>query len=104
VEAVSAHRTPDKLFSLAETAEENGHQVIIACAGGAPHLPGMTAAQTLGPALRAPAQSAAPSGVASLHSTPHMPRGIPAGTLPIGKARDAKAAPRGGQIPAPHAP
>jgi 5-(carboxyamino)imidazole ribonucleotide mutase len=68
VEVVSAHRTPDKLFSFAEGAEENGYQVIIAGAGGAAHLPGMIAAKTLVPVLGVPVQSAALSGVDSLYS------------------------------------
>ena len=68
VEVVSAHRTPDKLFSFAESAEENGYQVIIAGAGGAAHLPGMIAAKTLVPVLGVPVQSAALSGVDSLYS------------------------------------
>ncbi len=71
VEVVSAHRTPDKLFSFAETAEENGYQVIIAGAGGAAHLPGMIAAKTLVPVLGVPVQSAALSGVDSLYSIYH---------------------------------
>jgi 5-(carboxyamino)imidazole ribonucleotide mutase len=86
VEVVSAHRTPDKLFSFAEGAEENGFQVIIAGAGGAAHLPGMIAAKTLVPVLGVPVQSAALSGVDSLYSIVQMPRGIPVGTLAIGKA------------------
>lgn len=77
VEVVSAHRTPDKLFSFAESAEENGYQVIIAGAGGAAHLPGMIAAKTLVPVLGVPVQSAALSGVDSLYSIVQMPRGIP---------------------------
>ena len=86
VEVVSAHRTPDKLFSFAEEAESNGYQVIIAGAGGAAHLPGMIAAKTLVPVLGVPVQSAALSGVDSLYSIVQMPRGIPVGTLAIGKA------------------
>lgn len=74
VEVVSAHRTPDKLFSFAESAEENGYQVIIAGAGGAAHLPGMIAAKTLVPVLGVPVQSAALSGVDSLYSIVQMPR------------------------------
>lgn len=74
VEVVSAHRTPDKLFSFAEGAEENGYQVIIAGAGGAAHLPGMIAAKTLVPVLGVPVQSAALSGVDSLYSIVQMPR------------------------------
>jgi 5-(carboxyamino)imidazole ribonucleotide mutase len=75
VEVVSAHRTPDKLFSFAESAEENGYEVIIAGAGGAAHLPGMIAAKTLVPVLGVPVQSAALSGVDSLYSIVQMPRG-----------------------------
>ncbi|SPX56143.1 phosphoribosylaminoimidazole carboxylase catalytic subunit [Klebsiella pneumoniae] len=80
VEVVSAHRTPDKLFSFAESAESHGYQVIIAGAGGAAHLPGMIAAKTLVPVLGVPVQSAALSGVDSLYSIVQMPRGIPVGT------------------------
>ncbi|HCL5332479.1 TPA: 5-(carboxyamino)imidazole ribonucleotide mutase [Salmonella enterica] len=99
VEVVSAHRTPDKLFSFAETAEENGYQVIIA---GAAHLPGMIAAKTLVPVLGVPVQSAALSGVDSLYSIVQMPRGIPVGTLAIGKAGAANAALLAAQILATH--
>ena len=97
VEVVSAHRTPDKLFSFAESAEENGYQVIIAGAGCAAHLPGMIAAKTL-----VPVQSAALSGVDSLYSIVQMPRGIPVGTLAIGKAGAANAALLAAQILATH--
>jgi 5-(carboxyamino)imidazole ribonucleotide mutase len=92
VEIVSAHRTPDKLFSFAETAKENGFDVIIAGAGGAAHLPGMLAAKTLIPVFGVPVQSAALSGVDSLYSIVQMPKGIPVGTLAIGKAGAANAA------------
>ncbi|STV95644.1 phosphoribosylaminoimidazole carboxylase catalytic subunit [Klebsiella michiganensis] len=102
VEVVSAHRTPDKLFSFAEGAEENGFQVIIAGAGGAAHLPGMIAAKTLVPVLGVPVQSAALSGVDSLYSIVQMPRGIPVGTLAIGKAGAANAALLAAQILAQH--
>lgn len=102
VEVVSAHRTPDKLFSFAESAEENGYQVIIAGAGGAAHLPGMIAAKTLVPVLGVPVQSAALSGVDSLYSIVQMPRGIPVGTLAIGKAGAANAALLAAQILANH--
>ncbi|WNP33644.1 5-(carboxyamino)imidazole ribonucleotide mutase [Enterobacter kobei] len=98
VEVVSAHRTPDKLFSFAESAEQNGFQVIIAGAGGAAHLPGMIAAKTLVPVLGVPVQSAALSGVDSLYSIVQMPRGIPVGTLAIGKAGAANAALLAAQI------
>ena len=102
IEVVSAHRTPDKLFSFAEGAQENGYQVIIAGAGGAAHLPGMIAAKTLVPVLGVPVQSAALSGVDSLYSIVQMPRGIPVGTLAIGKAGAANAALLAAQMLAVH--
>ncbi|EOC1326574.1 5-(carboxyamino)imidazole ribonucleotide mutase [Cronobacter dublinensis] len=102
VEVVSAHRTPDKLFSFAESAQENGFQVIIAGAGGAAHLPGMIAAKTLVPVLGVPVQSAVLSGLDSLYSIVQMPRGIPVGTLAIGKAGAANAALLAAQILAQH--
>ncbi|EOL8959590.1 5-(carboxyamino)imidazole ribonucleotide mutase [Cronobacter dublinensis] len=102
VEVVSAHRTPDKLFSFAESAQGNGFQVIIAGAGGAAHLPGMIAAKTLVPVLGVPVQSAALSGLDSLYSIVQMPRGIPVGTLAIGKAGAANAALLAAQILAQH--
>lgn len=102
VEIVSAHRTPDKLFSFAETAQQRGFHVIIAGAGGAAHLPGMLAAKTLVPVLGVPVQSAALSGVDSLYSIVQMPRGIPVGTLAIGKAGAANAALLAAQILATH--
>lgn len=102
VEVVSAHRTPDKLFSFAESAQHNSYQVIIAGAGGAAHLPGMIAAKTLVPVLGVPVQSAALSGVDSLYSIVQMPRGIPVGTLAIGKAGAANAALLAAQILAQH--
>ncbi|WP_409306766.1 5-(carboxyamino)imidazole ribonucleotide mutase [Pectobacterium sp. B1J-3] len=102
VEVVSAHRTPDKLFSFAEQASHNGFDVIIAGAGGAAHLPGMLAAKTLVPVLGVPVQSAALSGVDSLYSIVQMPRGIPVGTLAIGKAGAANAALLAAQILALH--
>ncbi|AXW88571.1 N5-carboxyaminoimidazole ribonucleotide mutase [Lonsdalea iberica] len=102
VEIVSAHRTPDKLFRFAEAAADNGFDVIIAGAGGAAHLPGMLAAKTLVPVLGVPVQSAALSGVDSLYSIVQMPRGIPVGTLAIGKAGAANAALLAAQILALH--
>src|SRR6185436_18278509 len=78
-EVVSAHRTPDKLFAYAESAEERGLQVIIAGAGGAAHLPGMTASKTL-------------QGLDSLLSIAQMPAGVPVGTLAIGRAGAVNAA------------
>ncbi len=83
---VSAHRTPDLLFAYAETARERGLAVIIAGAGGAAHLPGMTAAKTELPVLGVPVQSRTLAGMDSLLSIVQMPRGIPVGTLAIGEA------------------
>jgi 5-(carboxyamino)imidazole ribonucleotide mutase len=83
---VSAHRTPDLLFEYAETAVLRGLHVIIAGAGGAAHLPGMTAAKTRLPVLGVPVQSKALSGMDSLLSIVQMPKGIPVGTLAIGEA------------------
>jgi 5-(carboxyamino)imidazole ribonucleotide mutase len=83
---VSAHRTPDLLFQYAEGAEERGIHVIIAGAGGAAHLPGMTAAKTRLPVLGVPVQSKALNGLDSLLSIVQMPKGIPVGTLAIGEA------------------
>jgi 5-(carboxyamino)imidazole ribonucleotide mutase len=92
VEVVSAHRTPDKLFHYAETAQQKGLEVIIAGAGGAAHLPGMTAAKTALPVLGVPVQSKALNGMDSLLSIVQMPAGIPVGTLAIGKAGAINAA------------
>lgn len=92
VEVVSAHRTPDKLFEYAASAEAKGLEVIIAGAGGAAHLPGMTAAKTALPVLGVPVQSKALNGMDSLLSIVQMPAGIPVGTLAIGKAGAINAA------------
>lgn len=92
VEVVSAHRTPDKLFSYAESAAERGLEVIIAGAGGAAHLPGMVAAKTAVPVLGVPVQSKALNGMDSLLSIVQMPAGIPVGTLAIGRAGAVNAA------------
>lgn len=92
VKIVSAHRTPDLLFSYAETAAERGIEVIIAGAGGAAHLPGMCAAKTYLPVLGVPVRSAMLSGVDSLLSIVQMPAGVPVGTLAIGKAGAINAA------------
>jgi 5-(carboxyamino)imidazole ribonucleotide mutase len=92
IEIVSAHRTPDKLFAYAESAETKGLEVIIAGAGGAAHLPGMTAAKTALPVLGVPVQSKALNGMDSLLSIVQMPAGIPVGTLAIGKAGAINAA------------
>ncbi len=83
---VSAHRTPAWLSEFASAAEGRGIEVIIAGAGGAAHLPGMTAAQTLIPVLGVPVESAALKGMDSLLSIVQMPGGIPVGTMAIGKA------------------
>jgi len=88
---VSAHRTPDLLFEYAETAADRGIRVIIAGAGGAAHLPGMTAAKTRLPVLGVPVQSKALNGLDSLLSIVQMPKGIPVGTLAIGDAGAANA-------------
>ncbi|WP_333620562.1 5-(carboxyamino)imidazole ribonucleotide mutase, partial [Pantoea septica] len=92
VEVVSAHRTPDKLFSFAETAADNGYQVIIAGAGGAAHLPGMLAAKTLVPVLGVPVPSKYLRGEDSLLSIVQMPKGVPVSTFAIGEAGAANAA------------
>ncbi len=89
---VSAHRTPALLAEFAESAEGRGLEVIIAGAGGAAHLPGMVAAQTLVPVLGVPVQSRALSGQDSLLSIVQMPAGIPVGTLAIGDAGATNAA------------
>ncbi len=85
VRVVSAHRTPDLLFSYAGDAAERGLQVIIAGAGGAAHLPGMTAAKTTLPVLGVPVQTKSLNGIDSLLSIVQMPAGIPVATLAIGK-------------------
>ena len=82
---VSAHRTPDLLFEYAVSAEQRGIEVIIAGAGGAAHLPGMTAAKTTLPVLGVPVESKALQGIDSLLSIVQMPAGVPVGTLAIGK-------------------
>jgi 5-(carboxyamino)imidazole ribonucleotide mutase len=89
---VSAHRTPDLLFEFAKSAESRGIEVIIAGAGGAAHLPGMCASQTVLPVLGVPVQSKALSGMDSLLSIVQMPAGIPVGTLAIGQAGATNAA------------
>ena len=85
MEVVSAHRTPDRMFEYAETAESRGLRVIIAGAGGAAHLPGMTAAKTILPVIGVPVLSSALSGMDSLLSIVQMPRGVPVATVAIGK-------------------
>lgn len=89
---VSAHRTPDRLYEYAKTAETRGLKVIIAGAGGAAHLPGMTASMTLLPVLGVPVESKALNGLDSLLSIAQMPGGVPVGTLAIGKSGAKNAA------------
>jgi len=92
VRVVSAHRTPDLLFEYAETAIERGLKVIIAGAGGAAHLPGMTASKTRLPVLGVPVRSAALNGMDSLLSIAQMPAGVPVGSMAIGRAGAVNAA------------
>lgn len=89
---VSAHRTPDRMADYAKNAKARGIKIIIAAAGGAAHLPGMTAAFTPLPVLGVPIRSASLSGVDSLLSIVQMPKGIPVGTLAIGEAGAVNAA------------
>jgi 5-(carboxyamino)imidazole ribonucleotide mutase len=89
---VSAHRTPDRLWSYGKSAVERGLQVIIAGAGGAAHLPGMMASKTRVPVIGVPIQTRALSGVDSLYSILQMPRGYPVATMAIGSAGAANAA------------
>jgi 5-(carboxyamino)imidazole ribonucleotide mutase len=90
-EVVSAHRTPDLMFTFAETAAQKGYQVIIAGAGGAAHLPGMVAAKTTLPVLGVPVPSKHLQGHDSLLSIVQMPKGIPVATFAIGEAGAANA-------------
>jgi 5-(carboxyamino)imidazole ribonucleotide mutase len=89
---ISAHRTPERLFAFAKGAKAAGFKVIIAGAGGAAHLPGMTASLTELPVLGVPVESKALSGLDSLYSIVQMPAGVPVGTLAIGKAGAINAA------------
>lgn len=89
---VSAHRTPDALFAYADSAQSRGIEVIIAGAGGAAHLPGMTAAKTMLPVLGVPVVSASLRGIDSLLSIVQMPAGVPVATLAIGRAGAVNAA------------
>ncbi len=89
---VSAHRTPDLLFDYASSARDRGLEVIVAGAGGAAHLPGMTAAKTLLPVLGVPVKSRALNGMDSLLSIVQMPAGVPVGTLSIGRSGAVNAA------------
>lgn len=85
-DVISAHRTPDDMFTYAKTARERGLKVIIAGAGGAAHLPGMVASQTTLPVIGIPVQSKALNGLDSLLSIVQMPGGVPTATVAIGKA------------------
>jgi 5-(carboxyamino)imidazole ribonucleotide mutase len=89
---VSAHRTPDLLYEYAASAEERGLEVLIAGAGGAAHLPGMTASKTVLPVLGVPVRSQALNGLDSLLSIVQMPAGVPVGTVAIGRAGAINAA------------
>ena len=89
---VSAHRTPDRLYAFARGARAAGVRVIIAGAGGAAHLPGMTAAMTILPVFGVPVESKALAGLDSLYSIVQMPAGVPVGTLAIGRAGAVNAA------------
>ena len=95
---VAAHRTPDAMFRYAEDAEGRGLEVIIAGAGGSAHLPGMIAAKTLVPVLGVPVPATLLNGIASILSIVQMPRGIPVGTLAIGKPGAINAALLAAQI------
>lgn len=104
VRIVSAHRTPDWMFEFAESAESRGLEVIIAAAGGAAHLPGMVAAKTLVPVLGVPVPATSLQGVDALLSIVQMPKGVPVGTLAIGKPGAANAALLAAQIVSIHRP
>jgi 5-(carboxyamino)imidazole ribonucleotide mutase len=97
-QVVSAHRTPDRMFEYAASAEARGLEVIIAAAGGAAHLPGMVASKTLLPVLGVPVPATMLAGVDSLLSIVQMPKGVPVGTLAIGKPGAANAALLAAQI------
>lgn len=92
VKVVSAHRTPDDMFAYAASAADRGLKVIIAGAGGAAHLPGMTASKTVLPVIGVPVRSSALSGLDSLLSIVQMPAGVPVATMAIGPAGAANAA------------
>ncbi len=99
---VSAHRTPDKMFLFAESAQESGYGVIIAGAGGAAHLPGMTASKTLLPVIGVPVPSQYLKGLDSLLSIVQMPGGVPVATVAIGPAGARNAALLASEILALH--
>ncbi|MBB4302967.1 5-(carboxyamino)imidazole ribonucleotide mutase [Rhodobium orientis] len=89
---VSAHRTPDRLYDFAKGARDRGHKVVIAGAGGAAHLPGMTASMTPLPVFGVPIESRTMKGIDSLYSIVQMPAGVPVGTLAIGRSGAVNAA------------
>lgn len=91
IKVISAHRTPDRLYAFAKSAKDKGFQVIIAGAGGAAHLPGMTASMTALPVLGVPVESKSLAGLDSLLSIVQMPAGVPVATLAIGRAGAANA-------------
>ncbi|MEX0761433.1 MAG: 5-(carboxyamino)imidazole ribonucleotide mutase [Dehalococcoidia bacterium] len=91
VRIISAHRTPDLMFQFAESAKSRGIEVIIAGAGGAAHLPGMTAAKTVLPVIGVPVETTALNGLDSLLSIVQMPRGVPVATVAIGRAGSVNA-------------
>jgi 5-(carboxyamino)imidazole ribonucleotide mutase len=91
MEIVSAHRTPDRMFEYARSAEGRGLEVIVAGAGGAAHLPGMTASKTVLPVIGVPVLSSVLGGMDSLLSIVQMPRGVPVATVAVGKAGAANA-------------
>src|SRR5699024_9087024 len=97
-EVVSAHRTPDDMFEYAKTVKSRGLQVIIACAGGAAHLPGMVASQTTLPVIGVPVKTSALGGMDSLLSIVQMPGGVPTATMAIGPAGTKNAALLSAQI------
>ena len=101
---VSAHRTPDRLFAFAKAAKAAGFKIIIAGAGGAAHLPGMTASLTELPVFGVPIESKALSGLDSLYSIVQMPAGVPVGTLAIGKPGAINAALLAASVLALHDP
>lgn len=104
IDIVSAHRTPDDMFAYAEQAEKRGLHVIIAGAGGAAHLPGMTASKTLLPVIGVPVRSSSLQGMDSLLSIVQMPAGVPVATMSIGKAGAKNAGLLAAQIIGTHHP
>ncbi|MBI21226.1 MAG: 5-(carboxyamino)imidazole ribonucleotide mutase [Chloroflexi bacterium] len=98
VKIVSAHRTPDLMFQFAENAKERGIKVIIAGAGGAAHLPGMTASKTILPVIGVPVKSSSLNGLDSLLSIVQMPKGVPVATVAIGENGSSNAALLAAQI------